>query len=75
MKKSALSLALLCAFASAAHAESNVQVYGLMDAGVDWTTNSNAAGNSQMRVTFPALTFSTFHLLKPTLSLPHSNST
>jgi predicted porin len=52
MKKSLLSLAVLAAFsvAGTAHAQSNVQVYGLIDAGVDYTTNTNAAKDSQVRV-------------------------
>src|SRR4051812_31402134 len=52
MKKSTLSIALLAALASAgaAHAQSNVQLYGLIDAGVDYTTNANAAKDSMTRV-------------------------
>jgi predicted porin len=52
MKPSAMTLALLAALStgSAAHAQSSVQIYGLIDAGVDYTTNSNAAGDSATRV-------------------------
>jgi predicted porin len=52
MNKSLLSLAVLASFSVAgiAHAQSNVQVYGLIDAGVDYTTNTNAAKDSQVRV-------------------------
>jgi predicted porin len=44
----ALCASLFCG--AAAHAQSNVQVYGLIDAGVDYTTNSNAAGDNAVRV-------------------------
>ena len=52
MKKSLLSLAVLAALSAGgfAQAQSNVQVYGLIDAGVDYTTNTNAAKDSQVRV-------------------------
>ncbi|MES2148569.1 MAG: porin [Pseudomonadota bacterium] len=52
MKKSLLSLAALATLSAGgfAHAQSNVQVYGLIDAGVDYTTNSNAAKDSAVRV-------------------------
>lgn len=53
MKKSTLAYALLVATAAAgsAHAQSNVAVYGLLDAGVEYVTNANAAGDSQVRQT------------------------
>lgn len=53
MKPSALALALtstLFAATAAQAAESNVQIYGLIDAGVDYTTHTNAAGDSATRV-------------------------
>lgn len=52
MKPSALMLAVLATLftGGAAHAQSNVQVYGLIDAGVDYTTHTNAAGDSATRV-------------------------
>ena len=52
MKPSALMLALSAALftGGAAHAQSNVQFYGLIDAGVDYTTHANAAGDSATRV-------------------------
>lgn len=52
MKPSAMMLALTSTlFAGAgAHAQSNVQIYGLIDAGVDYTTHTNAAGDGATRV-------------------------
>ena len=52
MKPSKLMLGLSATLftAATAHAQSNVQVYGLIDAGVDYTTNANAAGDSATRV-------------------------
>lgn len=53
MKHKALSLAVLAALSAAgsAHAQStNVQVYGLMDAGVEYLNNANANGGSVVRV-------------------------
>jgi predicted porin len=52
MKKSVLSLALLAALSTggAAYAQSSVQVYGLIDAGVEYVTDANAAGDSATRV-------------------------
>lgn len=52
MKKSALALAVLAAFSlnTQAQAQSNVQVYGLMDAGVEYVTNAGPNGNSMTRV-------------------------
>jgi predicted porin len=52
MKKAVPSLAVLAALCASAyaHAESNVQVYGLMDAGVEYVNHANANGDSQVRV-------------------------
>jgi len=52
MKKSALALAVLAAFSlnTQAQAQSNVQVYGLMDAGVEYVTNASPNGDSMTRV-------------------------
>lgn len=55
MKKSPLSLsvmalALAAATGGAAQAQSSVQVYGLLDVGVENANNQNAAGNSATRV-------------------------
>lgn len=53
MKKSSLSLAILALLAAAgtAHAQSNVQVYGLLDMGVDYASDAKAGGGSLTRVT------------------------
>jgi predicted porin len=52
MKKSVLSLAVLAAFAIAgsAHAQSNVQVYGLIDAGIESLNHANATQGSVVKV-------------------------
>jgi predicted porin len=52
MKKSVLSLAVAAALAvgGAAHAQSNVQVYGLLDAGVEYLNHANANQNSVTKV-------------------------
>lgn len=52
MKKSALALAVLAALSlnTQAQAQSNVQVYGLMDAGVEYVTNAGPNGGSMTRV-------------------------
>jgi predicted porin len=52
MNKSVLSLALCAAFVvgGAAHAQSNVQVYGLIDAGVETLNHANANQNSVTKV-------------------------
>ena len=52
MKKSALALAVLAALSlnTVAHAQSNVQVYGLIDAGVEHLTNAGPNGADMNRV-------------------------
>lgn len=52
MKKSALALAVLAALSlnTTAHAQTNVQVYGLIDAGVEHVTNAAPNGSSMNRV-------------------------
>lgn len=51
MKKSVLSLALCAAFlGGAAHAQTNVQVYGLIDAGVESLNHANASQDSVVKV-------------------------
>jgi predicted porin len=52
MKKSVLSLAVLAALAigGAAHAQTNVQVYGLIDAGVESLNHANASQGSVVKV-------------------------
>ncbi len=48
MKKSLLALAALGAFASVAHAQSSVTLYGIIDAGLDYTNNvNNGAGQGK----------------------------
>lgn len=46
MKKSLLAVAVLGIFASAAHAQSSVTIYGSVDGGIRRLTNANAAGDS-----------------------------
>lgn len=52
MKHKSLALAVLAALSATgyAHAQTNVQVYGLMDAGVEYLTNADAKGGSMTRV-------------------------
>lgn len=52
MKKSVLSLAVLATLAigGVAHAQTNVQVYGLIDAGIEHLNNANAAGSGITKV-------------------------
>lgn len=57
MKKTVLSAALMVIGVSAAHlaaAQSNVTIYGIVDSGLVYTTNTNAAGDSMVKV--PSLT-------------------
>ena len=53
MKKSSLTLAIMALAAAAggaAHAQSNVQVYGLLDVGVETANNKSPTGGSQTSV-------------------------
>jgi len=50
MKKSALALAVLAALSLNASAQTNVQVYGIMDAGVEYVNHATANDGSQVRV-------------------------
>lgn len=53
MKKSVLSLAVFSALSACAvgvHAQTNVQVYGVMDAGVEVLTNATPTGGTETRV-------------------------
>ncbi|RFP14557.1 MULTISPECIES: porin [unclassified Duganella] len=53
MKKTSLTLAIMALAAAAggaAHAQSNVQVYGLLDVGVETANNKSATGGSQTSV-------------------------
>ncbi len=50
MNKSILSLAVLASLAGLAHAQSNVQVYGLIDAGVEYVNHANAGQSGATRV-------------------------
>ena len=49
MKKAALALSILAASTSAAWAQSSVQLYGIVDVGLRWTSNANA-GSSEKQV-------------------------
>ena len=50
MKKSALALAVLAALSLNASAQTNVQVYGLVDAGVEYVNHAAANDGSVVRV-------------------------
>jgi predicted porin len=50
MKRTLLALPALLAVGGIAHADSNVTVYGIMDAGVEYVTNTNAAKDHLFRV-------------------------
>ncbi len=45
MKKSLLALAALGTFADAAHAQSSVTLYGIIDAGIAYTNNTGSQPN------------------------------
>ncbi|SNT18440.1 Outer membrane protein (porin) [Noviherbaspirillum humi] len=49
MKKQVIALAALAA--GAAHAQTSVQFYGLVDAGVEYVNHANAAGDKVLRLT------------------------
>ncbi|WP_431260543.1 porin [Roseateles chitinivorans] len=49
MKKAALALSILAAGTSAAWAQSSVQLYGIVDVGLRWTSNANV-GSSEKQV-------------------------
>jgi len=51
MKRTAIAIALFAMTGTAAYAQSNVTVYGLLDAGVEYVTKANAAGDSLVRQT------------------------
>jgi predicted porin len=51
MKKSLLALAVMGAFASAAQAQTSVTLYGILDAGLNYTNAQNAANDSVLRYT------------------------
>lgn len=50
MKRILMAAAILCAY-GAAHAQSNVVVYGIVDSSIRYTTNQNAAGNGKFEQT------------------------
>ncbi|WP_194725342.1 porin [Noviherbaspirillum malthae] len=50
MKKSLLALAVIGAFAGAAQAQTSVTIYGSIDAGLRYTNNADAAGNSRIQM-------------------------
>src|SRR5450830_1113253 len=49
MKKIALAATVLSTLSCAAYAQSNVTVYGIVDASVRYSTNENAAGGSKLQ--------------------------
>jgi predicted porin len=51
MKKSLLALAVMGAFASAAQAQTSVTLYGILDAGLNYTNAQTAANDSVLRYT------------------------
>lgn len=51
MKKAFMALSILAASTTAAWAQSNVTLYGIVDAGVRHTTNEHAAGQSSASIT------------------------
>ncbi|WP_287497919.1 porin [Pandoraea sp. CB10b_02] len=48
MKKSLLALASLCAFTGVAHAQSNVTLYGIVDAGLTYVSNEEGSKNIKL---------------------------
>jgi predicted porin len=50
MKKRALFAAIAAAASGAAWAQTNVQIYGIMDAGIEHVTNANASGGDVTKV-------------------------
>ncbi|HYD96715.1 MAG TPA: porin [Noviherbaspirillum sp.] len=55
MKKSLLALAVLGAFAGAAHAQTSLTVYGVFGAGVRYVDNVNGAGDSNLTMSSTGL--------------------
>jgi predicted porin len=51
MKKTMFAMAVLACSAASSHAQSNVTIYGIMDAGVEYANHANAAQQSVTRVT------------------------
>src|SRR4051812_44913153 len=51
MKKSLLALAVMGAFASAAQAQTSVTLYGILDAGLNYTNAQSATNDSVLRYT------------------------
>ena len=50
MNKPALFAAMAAAFSGAACAQTNVQIYGIMDAGIEHVTNAGAGGADVTKV-------------------------
>ncbi|GJG94877.1 porin [Cupriavidus pauculus] len=51
MKKKSLVLLAVSTLTGSAYAQSNITLYGVADAGVEFTTNAGRNGNSQVRLT------------------------
>ncbi|WP_211467758.1 porin [Collimonas silvisoli] len=49
MRKIVMSAAVLCASSGVAHAQSNVTIYGIVDAAIRYSTHENAAGGSKLQ--------------------------
>ncbi|OWW20382.1 porin [Noviherbaspirillum denitrificans] len=56
MKKKMLALAALATCTMAAHAQSNVTLYGLIDTTIRYSTNENAAGDNRLQLTDGVMT-------------------
>ncbi len=50
MKKAAMALGLVAVGVSSAWAQSSVQLYGIMDAGVRWTSNANVGSSKKQLI-------------------------
>jgi predicted porin len=60
LRKSVLAVGALLTIAGAAHAQSNVSMYGSLETGLRYATNQNAAGGNQVQMADGALNPSLF---------------